>query len=181
MFSELRPEHVLQTSKTVKWWTEFYYISTLLSSSGKVKYSWVIILAGTNDIVHNSHSHNRRTWDTALEHIIDLHISSHRFGAKTMAVTIPEMDCEESDRPPCKRTRLERNYINEKLRHYAKTNDFTILCDLAKKFPRYSLSNKERKRFWEEGLHMRPAGYEKMAKIIYKDLSEHIDEVTNEA
>ena len=94
-----------------------------------------------------------------------------------MVVTIPEMDCEESDRPPCKNTRLERNYINEKLRHYAKTNDFTTLCDLAKNFPRYSLSNKERKRLWEDGLHLRPAGYEKMAEIIYKDLLANIDKV----
>ncbi|KAK2565715.1 hypothetical protein P5673_010891 [Acropora cervicornis] len=157
------------------------YILETIAKDGKIKYSWVIILAGTNDIIHNSHTYNRRAWDIALEHIIDLHISSHRFGAKTMAVTIPEMDCEESDKLPCKRTRLERNYINEKLRHYAKTNDFTILCDLANKFPRYSLSNKERERFWEEGLHMRPAGYKRMAEIIYEDLSEHIDEISNEA
>jgi len=119
---------------------------------------------------------NRKAWDTAVEHIIDLHITSHRFGAKTMAVTIPEMDCEESDRPPCQHTRLERNYINEKLRHYARTNDFTILCDLATKFPRYSLSNEERKKMWEEGLHMTHAGYEKMAEIIYEDLLAHVDE-----
>ncbi|XP_029211235.2 uncharacterized protein LOC114975265 isoform X1 [Acropora millepora] len=174
--------YILET--TAKDGAEAHEMSAWLQThlkNRKVKYSWVIILAGTNDIIHNSHSHNRRAWDIALEHIIDLHISSHRFGAKTMAVTIPEMDCEESDKPPCKRTRLERNYINEKLRHYAKTNDFTILCDLANKFPRYSLSNKERERFWEEGLHMRPAGYKRMAEIIYKDLSEQIDEISNEA
>ena len=114
-----------------------------------------------------------------MEHIIDLHITSHRFGAKTMVVTIPEMDCEESDRPPCLNTRLERKYINEKLRRYARTNDFTILCDLAAQFPRYSLSSEERKQMWEEGLHMKPAGYERMAEIIYKDLLAHINDERN--
>lgn len=96
-----------------------------------------------------------------------------------MAVTIPEMDCEESNRPPCLHTRLERKYINEKLRHYARTNDFTILCDLAEKFPRYSLTDEERKQLWEEGLHMKPAGYERMAEIIYQDLLEHVDDEDN--
>ncbi|XP_068762390.1 uncharacterized protein [Montipora capricornis] len=176
-----KDEHTCYIMETVaKDGAEAYEMSASLQKhlkNRKVKYQWVIILAGTNDIVHNGHTHRRRAWDTALEHIIDLHITSHRFGAKTMVVTIPEMDCEESDRPPCKNTRLERNYINEKLRHYAKTNDFTTLCDLAKKFPRYSLTNKERKRLWEEGLHLRPAGYEKMAEIIYKDLLANIDKV----
>ena len=144
--------------------------------TAKSKYSWVVILAGTNDILHNSHARNRKAWNTAVQHIIDLHIKSHRFGAKTMAVTIPEMDCEESDKPPCQHTRLERQYINEKLRHYARTNDFTILCDLATKFPRYSLRSVEREQLWEEGLHMKPAGYDKMAEIIYKDLLAHVDD-----
>lgn len=148
-----------------------------VSSSAKFKYTWVIILAGTNDIVHNSHKRNRKAWDTLVEHILDLHITSHRLGAKTMAVTIPEMDCEESDKPPCQHTRLEREYINEKLRHYARTNDSTILCDLAIKLPRYSLSNEERNRMWEKSLHMKRAGYERMAEIIYQDLLPHIDDV----
>lgn len=144
------------------------------SLTAKSKYSWIIILAGTNDIAHNSHDRNRRAWDKAAERIINLHITSHRYGAKTVAVTIPEMDCEESKRPPCLHTHLERRYINEKLRYYARSNEFTILCDLADKFPRYSLSSEERKQMWEVGLHMKSAGYERMAKIIYKDLLAHV-------
>jgi len=139
-------------------------------STAKFKYSWVIILAGTNDIAHNSQTRYRKAWDTAVERIINLHITSHRYGAKTVAVTIPEMDCEESRRPDCLHTHLERKYINEKLRYYARSNEFTILCDLAVKFPRYSLTSDERKLMWEVGLHMKPAGYERMAEIIYKDL-----------
>lgn len=142
--------------------------------TAKSKYSWVIILAGTNDIAHNSQTRQRNAWDEAVEHIINLHITSHRYGAKTVAVTIPEMDCEESKRPPCLHTHLERNYINEKLRYYARSNEFTVLCDLAVKFPRYSLSIEERKVMWEVGLHMKPAGYERMAEIIYKELLAHV-------
>ena len=145
-----------------------------MSLTAKSKYSWIIILAGTNDIAHNSHNRNRRAWDKAAEHIINLHITSHRYGAKSVAVTIPEMDCEESKRPPCLHTHLERKYINEKLRYNARSNEFTILCDLAEKFPRYSLSSEERKQMWEVGLHMKSAGYERMAEIIYKDLLAHV-------
>ena len=80
------------------------------------------------------------------------------------------MDCEESKRPACLHTHFERKYINEKLRYYARSNEFTILCDLAVKLPRYSLSIDERKLMWEVGLHMKPAGYERMAEIVYKEL-----------
>ena len=106
-----------------------------MPSIASSRYAWVIILAGTNDILHNSGHSSKKAWDTAVHNIINLHIMSHRFGAKSVAVTIPEMDCEESDKPPCQHARLERQYINEKIRHYARTNEFTILCDLATKLP----------------------------------------------
>ena len=134
----------------------------------------MIILAGTNDIVHNNNIRNRKAWDTVVEHIIDLHIASHLHGAKTVVVTIPELDCEQSTRPRCLYTRLERKYINEKLRHYAMSNWHTILCDLSVKLPRYSLSKPERERLWEVGLHMTREGYERMAEVVYKDLLSHI-------
>ena len=57
--------------------------------------------------------------------------------------------------------------MNAALRQYAtQVRDTTVLCDLAIKLPRSTLSKELRKVYWNDHIHMNPIGYNKMADII---------------
>ncbi|XP_032236745.2 putative uncharacterized protein DDB_G0282133 isoform X2 [Nematostella vectensis] len=133
-------------------------------------YSWVIILGGTNDIIHDKRDSTEKNWDKIVHDIIAAHREAHKRGFNTVVVTIPETDCEETVNEYCHKTREERKYVNERLRRYAVETGAAVLSDLAIMLPRYSMGNEKRNFFWETGLHLRPQGYDRMAEIIYDDL-----------
>ncbi|KAK3729219.1 hypothetical protein QZH41_012257 [Actinostola sp. cb2023] len=133
-------------------------------------YKWVIILGGTNDIVHDPRPATEKNWDRVVHDVIMAHQKAHKYGFNTIVVTIPEIDCEQSDKPNCKRIHKERLYVNERLRHYAMETSAAILSDLAWLLPRYAFETEKRIFYWETGLHMKPQGYDRMAEIIYEDV-----------
>ena len=63
------------------------------------KYSWVIILGGTNDMKkyrEDATSFNIQDSKSIFLALVNLHNISHTFGAKTVAVSIPDRECEGS-------------------------------------------------------------------------------------
>ena len=133
-----------------------------------VKYSWVIILAGTNDM-RNSRKNSSLSDSTAIFcALVKLHNISHTFGAKTVAVSIPDRECEGSN--ACSNLKVTHKRINALLRDFTSRNkEKVILADLASEMflPRD-------KRLWSDSLHFTKEGYSKMADIIYNSMKDYV-------
>ena len=134
-----------------------------------VKYRWVIILAGTNDM-RNSRKNSSISDSIAIfSALVKLHNISHTFGAKTVAVTIPDRECEEGSNA-CSNLKETHNRVNALLRGLTSRNkDNVILADLASEMflPRD-------KMLWSDSLHFTKDGYTKMANIIYNSMKDHV-------
>lgn len=138
------------------------------NSRGSV-FDWVIILGGTNDLrvaeLSGKYEMKRRIYEA----IVSLHRVSHRRGARTVLVTIPGRQCELKAK--CRQVKMARVYVNKYLRDYTKElgPEKVVLVDLARKMPFPKMIN-----YWADEVHFTPAGYNKMAVIIYEALKEHL-------
>ena len=133
-----------------------------------VKYSWVIILAGTNDMRNSRKDSSLADSRAIFSALVKLHNVSHSFGAKTVAVSIPDRECEGSG--TCSNLKATQKKINALLRDFTSRNkENVILADLAREIflPRD-------KRLWSDSLHFTKEGYTKMANIIYSSMKDHV-------
>ena len=127
----------------------------------------VIILGGTNDLASLSNAKER----DLFENLRKLHEIAHNIGAKTCALTIPEAFIDIL--PMASDYKEYRESVNERLKIFAKDNsDKVILCDLNKKHPMHGIPEKDMKRYWDDDLHFTPAGYDRMAEIIFEDIKD---------
>lgn len=135
------------------------------------KYSWVIILGGTNDMKkyrENVASFDIQDSKSIFHALVNLHNISHTFGAKTVAVSIPDRECEGSG--TCFYLKEIHLKINELLKEFSSRNKKkVILADLASEvfLPRD-------KRLWGDPVHFNKQGYDKMADVIYNSMKEHV-------
>ena len=135
------------------------------------KYSWVIILGGTNDMKkyrEDATSFNIQDSKSIFLALVNLHNISHTFGAKTVAVSIPDRECEGSG--TCFYLKEIHLKINELLKEFSSRNkEKVILADLASEvfLPRD-------KRLWGDPVHFNKQGYDKMADVIYNSMKEHV-------
>ena len=124
------------------------------------KLNLVIILGGTNDLTKQN-----STEQNLFENIKKLHEIVHKAGIRTVAVTIPDSNAPMLPGRNEKETVWEN--VNDKIREFAIGKDNIILCDLAEELPYRTMSDDEKKLFWDDDLHFNPMGYDKMAEIIY--------------
>ena len=133
------------------------------------KYDWVIILGGTNDLHVTLQSGNYELKHRIFEALVSLHRAAHRRGARTLAVTIPARKCELKAK--CKKVKMARLHINKSLKDYAKQlgTKKVIVVDLAKK-----MRLKKMTKYWSNEVHFTPAGYDKMAAVIFDTLNKYL-------
>ncbi|KAL9967336.1 hypothetical protein ACROYT_G025540 [Oculina patagonica] len=142
------------------------------------RFDWVIILGGTNDVAHVKNFGDDdsfmnqliNVWKPRIVRDIEvLHEIAHKYGARTVLLTIPESAYEAW--PNYKTLWVMRKKLNEDLRDYARRSQGNVvLCDLATQLPRHSLSPQAQAILWNDHLHLTPYGYDKMAEIVYKCL-----------
>lgn len=137
----------------------------------EAKYSWVIILGGTNDMRkyrENDASFDIQDSKSIFHALVNLHNISHTFGAKTVAVSIPDRECEGSG--TCFYLKEIHLKINELLREFSSRNkEKVILADLASE-----VSLPRDNRLWGDPIHFNKQGYDKMADVIYNSMKEHV-------
>lgn len=146
------------------------------------RFDWVIILGGTNDVAHVKNFGDDDSfmnqlisvWKPRIVRDIEvLHEISHNYGARTVLLTIPETAYEAW--PNFKTLWVMRNRINQDLREYARRSQGkTVLCDLAAKLPRHSLSLQAQAMLWNDHLHLTAYGYDRMAEIVYQCLKPYL-------
>ena len=145
-------------------------------------FDWVIILGGTNDILHVKNfaddeeflSQLENVWQPRITKDIEkLHTISQHYGAHTMVLTVPENAIESW--PGYKLLQTMRSKINNALRDFAMRNqDRVAFCDIAKKLPRHTLTPEQEALYWDDHLHMTPQGYNRMADAVFDCLKPYL-------
>ena len=93
---------------------------------------------------------------------------THSYGARTVAITIPDRECVGSGR--CYYLSRTQSKVNDLLRDFAAQNtNKVVLVDLANEI---LLPRDE--RLWGDYVHFNEDGYQKMADAIYSSIKEHI-------
>lgn len=146
------------------------------------RFDWVIILGGTNDVAHVKNFGDDDSFMTQLINVWQprivrdieiLHEIAHKYGARTVLLTIPETAYEAW--PSYKTLWVMRSRLNEDLRNYARRSQGNVvLCDLAAKVPRHSIPPQTEALLWNDHLHLTPYGYDKMAEIVYQCLKPYL-------
>ena len=137
------------------------------------RYDWVVILGGTNDIYSKKHAGKHSVTELS-QSILSVHEISHLHGAKSVAVTIPDVSCESTEM--CQDMKQTREAVNTNLRQYVDGHKSSvILCDLADSLVRHNMDHKLIGQFFEGGLHLKPRGYETMARLIFESLKPVLD------
>ncbi|RDA96067.1 hypothetical protein CP533_5847 [Ophiocordyceps camponoti-saundersi (nom. inval.)] len=111
-------------------------------------YNWVIILGGTNDLAYANEAPD--IFD-ALEACYNLVIAR---GSRVLALTVPECSAKSAWVDDT------RSRLNEKILSHKQKNYFAL--DLFSKIPFHSLQQSDREKFWDDGLHLTPDGYDWM-------------------
>ncbi|GFR40616.1 hypothetical protein Agub_g1197 [Astrephomene gubernaculifera] len=135
-------------------------------------FSWVVILGGINDIGWGADPY---TVFTGLQSLYD---TSRRHGARVLALTCLETATSRSDTKP----NDERSRLNALIRGAGEEAEargdagFAVL-DLEPLLPfprdRYDAAGDA---LWDDGLHLTPAGYDRLAEIIYQGLRDKLDD-----
>lgn len=128
-------------------------------------YDWIIILGGTNDLADEVLGD--KIFKQGLEPMYELCLNHAPTKTKLVAMTV----IENSYDIPTNNDDKDRQVLNSMIRDYvAQTNDQERIClvDLDKGIPYHSASNdEERKQIWDDGVHLTPAGYDRMAVLIF--------------
>ncbi|KAG5985089.1 hypothetical protein E4U55_001592 [Claviceps digitariae] len=153
-------------------WTPFN--ERLKQECSKRNYDWVIILAGSNDLAYrvpptNMYEAFRLNWAVPLSK-----------GSKVLALTVPDAKPRPAwvveDRDAVNeliRNHKERNLGNNSnstnpsspnSRAYFQHPSYTF--DLYSKIPYHLLSEQDKERYWDDGLHLTAQGYDWMGEHI---------------
>lgn len=133
------------------------------------KYSWVIILGGTNDLrKYLKDISSIGDYGLIFRALLKLHNVTHKYGARTVALTIPDRECMASG--TCYYLKKMQSKINDLLRDFASQNtDNIVLADLASEIFR-----PRDESLWSDHTHLNERGYDKMADVIYDSMKEHV-------
>ena len=119
----------------------------------KITYYRVIILGGTNDLKKYEENSSFDFYDvlSIFNALVKLHNVSHTFGARSVAVSIPEVECEISETCPNFKA---RNKINEPLQSFvARNKRYMVLTDFANEI----MYRSRDQNLWSGPVHFLPA------------------------
>ncbi|KZL69126.1 GDSL-like lipase/acylhydrolase, partial [Colletotrichum tofieldiae] len=124
-------------------------------------YDWVIVLGGTNDLAYNVPPERifeslRRVYDSAIAK-----------GGKVLALTVPECAVKD-DELDSRRRRLNNTILSHQSPNYH-------AFDLNPRIPYHSLTERERQRYWDDGLHLTAAGYDWMGTHVAEALGDLVE------
>ena len=128
-------------------------------------YGWIILLGGTNDIIHKTPA--EKIFQEGLKPMYEMCLNYRDGQAKLAILTTPELGFNK----PGTANDKERQALNTMIRDYVAQSDQQdrlFLIDLDKCIPYHCMADiEERKAIWDEGIHFNPAGYDRMATFIF--------------
>ncbi|CAF0979207.1 unnamed protein product [Adineta steineri] len=127
-------------------------------------YDWIIILGGTNDLDDSVSPENIFT--NGLEPMYAMCLNQPQTKTKLAAMTVIENAYDS----PSHEDDKERQELNQMIRNYVANTDKpdrVCLVDLDKGIPYHSMNNDERLQIWDDNDHLTPAGYDRMATLVF--------------
>jgi lysophospholipase L1-like esterase len=128
-------------------------------------YDWIIILGGTNDL--GGEVSADKIFGEGLKPMYEMCLNQTQAKINLAAMTVIENGYDS----PTNDSDKDRQTLNRMIRDYiAKINDQDRVClvDLDKGIPYHSKSDdNERKRIWDDDVHLTPAGYDRMATLVF--------------
>jgi lysophospholipase L1-like esterase len=152
------------------------------------QYEWVIILMGTNDLSRYFKTFKSDNFkklfendsvflDKLYDNIKKLCEMALRTNAMVILGTITAWQCEEQIQM-CDPLMANREALNAKIRNFVKdTRELLILADFDKELQYKKMSEKKRKQYWQDDVHLTETGYEAMAKLVYKKMLPYLPEM----
>lgn len=130
-------------------------INEQFASDSSQSYNWTVVLGGTNDLAHGVSAEAlfedlKRVWDVPLSH-----------KSKVLALTIPEAGVTGARGRKINETRRE---VNDLIKGYKREN--LHVFDLCAAVPYHSMSETDRGKYWDDGLHFTPDGYELVGQKV---------------
>ena len=136
-------------------------LKKLLSSTAN-KFDWVLILAGTNDTMRDQQKASLIFDSYKL--LVD---ECHKNGARVLSMTLPETNSPRESQFDLQRQEFNR-LLREELIPKTNNNDNVVVLDLDRLLPQHSLSDNERQKIWDDGVHLTPQGYDRLGELIYE-------------
>ena len=132
----------------------------------------VIILGGTNDLLDMEKEVSANNYATQTNELIQdiksLHLECHYKGIPTAALSIPETAIDDRDQNAT--VSLMRRIINREMEDFAnRSQTRTIFVDISTETDR-----KHNRKYWDDGVHFTPMGYDRVAEIIFKGIGQMI-------
>eukprot|EP00741_Cyanophora_paradoxa_P003858 tig00000718_g3752.t1 len=147
-------------------------LEALLQERPPGHYAWVVILGGANDLVRAVPA------ERVAEALGGLHALARSRGARTVALTVPELDSptpafSELQTPAI---RTKREAINGALRGMCGGGaGAPLLLDVAAALPQHSEPDPAaRARLWDDGVHLTPEGYARLGELVFDVLRPHL-------
>ncbi|CAF1182852.1 unnamed protein product [Rotaria sordida] len=140
-----------------------------LLSLTKIKYDWIFILAGTNDTIRDQQKASRIFDGYKL-----LINECHNHGARVLCMTLPETSYPRESPFDKQRQEFNRLLREELISKDNDNNNNIIVLDLDRLLPQHSLSNVERRQIWDDGIHLKPQGYDRLGQLIYDILKPYL-------
>jgi lysophospholipase L1-like esterase len=138
------------------------------SSAGNNHYDWVLILAGTNDIIRDQEKPSRVFEGYKL--LID---ECHKHQARVLCMTLPETGYPKGSSDDLQRQEFNR-LIRQELISKTNEKDNIVILDVDQFLPYHSLSSNERKQIWDDEVHLKPYGYDRLGQLIYDTLKNYL-------
>jgi lysophospholipase L1-like esterase len=136
-----------------------------------VSYDWIIILGGTNDL--GSGRSPEKIFKEGLQPMYEMCLNHTQAKTKLAVMTV----IENTNNSPTNNGDKNRQALNTMIRDYvAKINDQNriSLVDLDKGIPYHSVNDDERKRIYSDVLHLTPAGYDRMATLVFDAIKSRV-------
>ncbi len=152
-------------------------LQTLDAAAAKgARIDWVLLLGGTNDVCSDGMA------SEVLETLLEMHGAVLRSGANLVVMTLPPFNCQVAGRVHKQYTQL-----NEGLRLWyggrssgssgaGEGGGRAVFVDLEPLFPTGGADPLAEQLLWCDGLHLRPAGYRRMADAVFEAMKPHLDD-----
>jgi lysophospholipase L1-like esterase len=129
-------------------------------------YALVIIYGEANDLETISAK-------KIANNLIQIHNFINKQNVKSVHVTLPENECDKFFSFYAKK----RKKTNEIIKKEITDNKNIILCDLDQEIKFSKMTKQEKKKYWDDYIHLTPEGYELMGEIIFKSILAHISKL----
>eukprot|EP00472_Partenskyella_glossopodia_P004431 CAMPEP_0197517066 /NCGR_PEP_ID=MMETSP1318-20131121/2023_1 /TAXON_ID=552666 /ORGANISM="Partenskyella glossopodia, Strain RCC365" /LENGTH=247 /DNA_ID=CAMNT_0043066307 /DNA_START=173 /DNA_END=916 /DNA_ORIENTATION=- len=131
----------------------------------------VIVLGGINDIGGGKKPKHVLENPHGIRALVK---SALKDNALVFILTVAEYAEEMRQRGKVRKDRME---LNEGLKSLAAEHKNSVLLDFANEFPYFALSETKKEELWDDGLHYKPAGYERMGEIVFEALQSELHRI----